>query len=730
MKKTISLLICFLLIVGTIPSAIMANAESYTRYGVSEFNPSQVVLAASINGEYDDVTDTFSRKVYRLTAKNDVFGSEEISSELVYDCGDIDVPSNSEYFILESKGSRKFYRSYYSSYMVTNVYDIKTSTGKYLSVNNHGLVLSNENPGVCWRLSSNTLSQLNIVDPNYASDGASVNGFNYICIDPETSEFYSTYKSWGATTYNLDMAYIYSKTCSHKNMIHHEHTNATCNKNGSKEYYECPDCGNKYSDQIGNRIIYNYDEELVIAATGHNDENGDLICDNCSEKLTPYKFRKVTQASDIIAGGTYILVDENKNILGKSSYGQEISGEQIDSVLAEKDGSYYDFYKVKSAGALIFKLKHIFGYQEWGEDVSMCFGMHFDNIGLNCEGGYFRTEAAEYAKYGMKFGLNSDGSANVSSFYDQHWNDGESENILKFRSISTSSKEKGDDSTFFSMFPLAFYQSYTDASEAKVYLYRMVEAGALGDITYELSDTTSETNYTIGENTFGSENACLGTIVTGVADAIKDDALSNYITSAASSNEVTVHTKVNVTLTNMVEPDFENPGNATATFSLTPIISVGGKEAEIADKNFNGSKMEVTLYTGGIIPKQIIHIKNNGTKEYFYQEYSEEAENGSQTFSYEFDTEGNCFVTFMLTEYSDIILNETSQPEQTVKYGDINEDAKIDAKDVLLLRKYLSNWTVTVNKANADCNADGKIDAKDVLLLRKFLSGWSVTLGK
>ena len=63
-------------------------------------------------------------------------------------------------------------------------------------------------------------------------------------------------------------------------------------------------------------------------------------------------------------------------------------------------------------------------------------------------------------------------------------------------------------------------------------------------------------------------------------------------------------------------------------------------------------------------------------------------------------------------------------------YGDANEDGKITMADVLILRKYLAKWSVTLNADNADANADGKINMADVLLLRKYLAKWDVTLGK
>ncbi len=66
----------------------------------------------------------------------------------------------------------------------------------------------------------------------------------------------------------------------------------------------------------------------------------------------------------------------------------------------------------------------------------------------------------------------------------------------------------------------------------------------------------------------------------------------------------------------------------------------------------------------------------------------------------------------------------------TPVYGDVNEDGKVNTKDILLMRKYVANWDVTVNELNSDLNADGKINTKDVLMLRKHLAGWPVEFGK
>lgn len=103
--------------------------------------------------------------------------------------------------------------------------------------------------------------------------------------------------------------------------------------------------------------------------------------------------------------------------------------------------------------------------------------------------------------------------------------------------------------------------------------------------------------------------------------------------------------------------------------SLTPTATVlgGGSETtyEISDSNFDGSTpMTVTLYTCGIEPVQIIHEKEDGTNEYFYPEYSEDVMADGQNPFYEFrDGEGNGYVSFDVTEFSDITILVVRVPE-------------------------------------------------------------------
>ena len=86
-------------------------------------------------------------------------------------------------------------------------------------------------------------------------------------------------------------------------------------------------------------------------------------------------------------------------------------------------------------------------------------------------------------------------------------------------------------------------------------------------------------------------------------------------------------------------------------------------------------------------------------------------------------------------EYKDIIfpIEELDTPE--IKYGDVNGDGKIDASDVVMLRKYMANYNFDTNtsnievKAGADVNGDGGISASDVVLLRKYIANYDYDTG-
>ena len=60
--------------------------------------------------------------------------------------------------------------------------------------------------------------------------------------------------------------------------------------------------------------------------------------------------------------------------------------------------------------------------------------------------------------------------------------------------------------------------------------------------------------------------------------------------------------------------------------------------------------------------------------------------------------------------------------------GDINNDGKLNNKDLIRFRQYLVNWEVKVDKNALDVNGDGSVDKKDLTRLFEYLTGWNVEI--
>ena len=127
------------------------------------------------------------------------------------------------------------------------------------------------------------------------------------------------------------------------------------------------------------------------------------------------------------------------------------------------------------------------------------------------------------------------------------------------------------------------------------------------------------------------------------------------------------------------------PGaGASITYTISPKVNVAtdsnptGTAYDIPDTAFDGSPMKVMLYTGGINPQQIVHIKQDGTKEYFYPEGSEKVvQNGEKAFTMSMDSNKNTYVTLTVTEFSDIKLLETPETPETYEFSISDYDEKM-----------------------------------------------------
>ena len=60
--------------------------------------------------------------------------------------------------------------------------------------------------------------------------------------------------------------------------------------------------------------------------------------------------------------------------------------------------------------------------------------------------------------------------------------------------------------------------------------------------------------------------------------------------------------------------------------------------------------------------------------------------------------------------------------------GDVNNDGKVNVRDLGLMQQYLNGWDVTMSLTAADVNGDGKVNVRDLGTLQQYLNGWDVTL--
>lgn len=85
--------------------------------------------------------------------------------------------------------------------------------------------------------------------------------------------------------------------------------------------------------------------------------------------------------------------------------------------------------------------------------------------------------------------------------------------------------------------------------------------------------------------------------------------------------------------------------------------------------------------------------------------------------------------TKIYAKMGETLTNYVGTTTQTIditlsKSYDISEDGFVDLQDLVLLRKYIALWSVSLNKSRTDINNDGKVCAKDILYLSKHLAMW------
>lgn len=69
--------------------------------------------------------------------------------------------------------------------------------------------------------------------------------------------------------------------------------------------------------------------------------------------------------------------------------------------------------------------------------------------------------------------------------------------------------------------------------------------------------------------------------------------------------------------------------------------------------------------------------------------------------------------------YGTLFTNPT--PVDKYQKGDINHDGAVDSTDLMLLKRYLKNKSITINTNEADINNDGKVNVIDEFLLKNLI---------
>lgn len=454
--------------------------------------------------------------------------------------------------------------------------------------------------------------------------------------------------------------------CKHEGMALIKGTPATCQKDGIADYYHCSICELDFLDEAGTIELYNKDDLKITSS--HTDKDGDGKCDFCGKGIV---FRRVTKNDGIVYGGTYIFVTK----IGEKYYALTIPPEgksgreyaefmNLCEIVSNEKGEF-TFKTLEDNGIMMLKTE--FCAPSGGElDIvprygfSTVFGGKY--YGLADYGNpNFYVESGGLAKYGYRITLNDAGAALIGSVEQEWWSKPETADNGLLRAFDMM--HNGKNTKFMSFYAASNYNGekgeYSGATitEAPIYLYRMtVEAQTSSGVTF----ITNDNNSNVGKGGFTElPDAIDLSNVNGVADAVDQ----TYVESLIESTGTTETEVIAGVCAEIKAVGFEE--DASLKYSVTPKVTITDRsghvlyEGDLPDDKLSGDPITVTLYTGGIYPAQIIHYKNDGTKEYFYSEWSEKVRNGAKSFEYE-----NGFVTFTITDFSDIKILKTAEAEE------------------------------------------------------------------
>lgn len=471
--------------------------------------------------------------------------------------------------------------------------------------------------------------------------------------------------------------------CKHTEMTKIAGTPATCKKDGMADYYHCGNCDLDFYDADGKDEVVGKDSLKI--ASNHSDKNSDGKCDFCGKNMPV--FRKVTDKNDIVYGGTYILVvtiDNRYYALSTPQKGEYGEFMLLCEIIPKANGDF-EFTSLENNGAVMLKTE--FAYDNGNLDAGMPrFGISaiLGNVryGLSDSGANFIMYSNEPAKYGYRITINDSGEALIGSVYQEWWKTPETAGNGLLRTFDMT--YGGKSTKFMSFFTEDYYNGdgakYDGAKIANfpIYLYRMTDiAQTTGGITFVSNDTGCN----VGKGTTELPDIMDISGVSGIANAVDEKFMESLIDEkAAGKTDVSAGLYAEITATD-IGKDADGKTIISVRYSVNPMITISDAEGNIlyrgviSDSSLNGEPITVMLYAGMTAPEQIIHYKEDGTKEYFYAENSDKAANGAKCFTYE-----NGFVTFEINSFSDVEILASARPEEKDNSGKNDSPAQSESK--------------------------------------------------
>ena len=149
--------------------------------------------------------------------------------------------------------------------------------------------------------------------------------------------------------------------------------------------------------------------------------------------------------------------------------------------------------------------------------------------------------------------------------------------------------------------------------------------------------------------------------------------------------------------------------------TISGVVTAGGNEAD---------DVTIELIPEGSNAAEFSIVQSGNSVEYFFfavpvGTYTlRVTKNGHETY----ETEVVLGTTSVIHDVTLVGISSDHIP------GDVNEDGKVNIRDLGLVQQHLNGWNVTIDLNAAEVTGDGKVNIRDLGLLQQYLNGWDVTL--